>query len=173
MQAFMTWVNSILTTMPARWQQLAESTPPELLALAPAEGEWSALECLYHMIDVEQLFQSRLRAFLSGQDFPAFNPATDGAPVDRARPAGEVAALFAGLRRQSLEMLAALTPADYDRRVRHAELGPVTLREMLHEWAGHDLNHTIQAEQALIQPFIQGCGPWVVYFHSQLVQKAA
>jgi hypothetical protein len=43
-------------------------------------------------------------------------------------------------------------------------LGTVTLAEFLHEWAAHDLNHTLQAERALMQPFIAGCGPWRGYF---------
>jgi hypothetical protein len=28
--------------------------------------------------------------------------------------------------------------------------------------------HTVQAERALMQPFIQGCGPWQVYFTDHL-----
>jgi hypothetical protein len=40
----------------------------------------------------------------------------------------------------------------------------VTLSEMLHEWAGHDLMHTVQGERAILQPFIEGCGPWKPYF---------
>ena len=61
-------------------------------------------------------------------------------------------------------------PADLDRKAVHGELGPVTLDEMLHEWAGHDLMHTVQAERALMQPFIENCGPWKPYFaaHIQL-----
>jgi hypothetical protein len=31
---------------------------------------------------------------------------------------------------------------------------------MIHQWAAHDLNHTVQAERALMQPFIAGPGPW-------------
>jgi hypothetical protein len=44
----------------------------------------------------------------------------------------------------------------------------VSLSELLHEWAGHDLMHTVQAERALMQPFIQGCGPWQPYFRDHL-----
>lgn len=40
----------------------------------------------------------------------------------------------------------------------------VTLREMLNEWAGHDLMHTVQAELAVMQPFITASGPWRGYF---------
>ena len=47
----------------------------------------------------------------------------------------------------------------------------MTLREMLSEWAAHDLNHTIQAERALIQPFLHESGPWIVYFTDHLIKE--
>jgi hypothetical protein len=49
----------------------------------------------------------------------------------------------------------------------------VSLNEMLHEWAAHDLNHTIQAERALMQPFIQESGPWQPYFADHVARKRA
>ena len=75
-----------------------------------------------------------------------------------------VAARFAEARARSLLSLAAVTEADLERTARHSELGQVTLREMLNEWAGHDLMHTVQAERAVMQPFIVGSGPWRSYF---------
>ena len=50
------------------------------------------------------------------------------------------------------------------RKSRHQDLGPVTLEEMLNEWPAHDFNHTVQAERALMQPYIKGCGPWKEFF---------
>ena len=71
---------------------------------------------------------------------------------------------FAGLRQASLAVLERVAPQDFNRTAEHSELGTVTLNQLLHEWAAHDLNHTIQAERAVMQPFIQGCGPWCSYF---------
>jgi hypothetical protein len=99
-----------------------------------------------------------VRAFLAGQDFPGFDPDTQP-PVDLSRPA-EMARELATLREQSLALFAQLSPADLARSARHAELGAVTLGDMIHEWGAHDLNHTVQAERALMQPFIAGSGPW-------------
>ena len=59
------------------------------------------------------------------------------------------------------------------RTARHAELGPVTLAQLLHEWAAHDLMHTVQAERALMQPFLAGVGPWRGYFTDHLAVGAA
>ena len=164
------WVKEVLSTGPSRWKQLVEALPTELLVERPAPNEWSAVECLLHILETEKVFNLRLNAFLEGRDFPGFNPDREGALADSASLPSSLSAEFTRLRSASLKALENLTPADLDRQARHAELGPVTLREMLNEWAGHDLMHTVQAEQAMMQPFIQGCGPWVVYFKDHVVK---
>jgi hypothetical protein len=157
-------VRSILFTTAAHWLRLTDQVPVELLARRPAPGEWSALDCLCHLLDTEvEVFPSRVRAFLAGQDFPAFDPATEGRDYGSAAP-NQLAADFARYRSQSLVLFEQLTSTDLGRTARHAELGPVTLGQLLHEWAAHDLMHTVQAERALMQPFIAGSGPWRSYF---------
>ncbi len=47
-----------------------------------------------------------------------------------------------------------------------------TLGQLLHEWAAYDLNHTIQAEKAVMQPFIQGSGPWRSYFQDHEIRSS-
>lgn len=163
-------VRSLLATTSPRWRELADKLPVESFAETPAAGEWSALDCLLHLIDTERLFQSRLNAFRESRDFPAFDPDTQGTRPGGAS-AAELAETFAQLREESLTMLDLITPANLNVQVRHAELGPVTLGEMLNEWAAHDLNHTIQAELALMQPFIRGCGPWRKYFTGQIIER--
>ena len=159
-----TWIQNVLSTTPVRWNGLVQSLPFELLSQRPAQKEWSAIECLQHLVDVEAVFTFRLLAFLDGRDFPAFDPDSQGtSPVVPPSPA-ELAQEFERMRGQNLETLAKLTADDLERRSRHAELGPVTLAEMLNNWAAHDLNHTVQAERALMQPFIRDCGPWQSYF---------
>jgi hypothetical protein len=64
-----------------------------------------------------------------------------------------------------------IVAADLDRKARHQELGVVTMGDLIHEWAGHDLMHTIQGERAILQPFIEGCGPWKPYFADHLIEK--
>jgi hypothetical protein len=161
MEDLLTSVRAVLAATPARWQALAGAVPAELLTLAPAPGEWSALACLQHLIDTERdVFPARIEAFLAGRDFAAYDPVEYTGALTPA----EVAASFAQLRAASLALLERVTTADLAREARHAELGMVTLAEMLNEWAGHDLMHTVQAERALMQPFIAGCGPWRAYF---------
>jgi hypothetical protein len=161
----------ILQTTPARWQTLCETLPSDLLSRHPTEGEWSPLECLTHILDTEKnIFPVRVRAFLAGVNFPSFNPDKEGTASVSQTPA-DMAAEFSALRVESLELLKTLKESDLARTAIHPELGQVTLEQLLQEWAAHDLNHTIQAEQALMQPYISGCGPWRKYFSDHDISK--
>lgn len=155
---------AILLTTAARWLRLTDHVPGELMTRRPAAGEWSALDCLRHLLDTElDVFPVRVRAFLAGQDIPAFDPAAQGRDYRNVAP-NQLAADFARYRAQSLVLFEQLTSSDLARTAIHSELGPVTLGQLLHEWAAHDLMHTVQAERALMQPFVAGSGPWRSYF---------
>lgn len=165
------WVQGVLAITPPRWLTLTETLPVTLLSRSPAPKEWSALECLQHIVDTERwVFPVRLQALLAGQDFPAFDPDSQGTKRNAHQAPRELAAEFSRLRVASLAALVRVTPADLGLRARHQELGLVTLGELVHEWAAHDLMHTVQAERAMMQPFIQGCGPWQPYFADHAVR---
>src|ERR1051326_2753174 len=83
----MAQARSVLSTTAAHWLKLTETLPTDLLTRPPLPGEWSAAECLKHILDTERgVFPVRIRAILAGQDFVAFNPATDGAPPGHTPP---------------------------------------------------------------------------------------
>jgi hypothetical protein len=161
------FIKSVLSTTPSRWQSLTETLPTELLIRPPATNEWSALDCLRHLLDTEQLvFPVRVRHLLAGEDFASFDPDAQGSqrtPSTSETPS-QLAAQFARQRNANLAELEHITPSDLARTARHSELGLVTLGELLHEWAAHDLMHTVQAERALMQPFISAVGPWRPHF---------
>lgn len=170
MENILEWARPLLATTPTRWENLTHGLPIDLLTRQPAAGQWSALQCLQHILDTERVFAARVGYFLAGQDFPAFNPDEEGTPLSAAPVPQAMSALFSELRRASLAALDGLSAGDLERRARHAELGVVTLGELIDEWAAHDLNHTVQAERALMQPFILGSGPWQVYFKDHVVK---
>ena len=170
MENILDWTRLVLTTTPVRWENLAHTLPAELLTRPPAAGEWSALECLQHLLDTEHVFTARLKYFRAGQDFPDFNPATEGTRLSATPALREMAAQFTRLRQDSLASLAEITPDDLKRRACHSALGMVSLGEMVHDWAAHDLQHTMQAERAVMQPFILGSGPWQVNFQDHLMK---
>ncbi|HLW03445.1 MAG TPA: DinB family protein [Ktedonobacterales bacterium] len=165
---------AVLSLTPARWLSLAETVPNDLLTRPPKPGEWSAAECLRHILDTERwVFPVRIRAILAGQDFAAFNPGQDGSGAGEQTIA-QLAAEYAHLRAENLALLARVTEDDLSRTARHSELGVVTMAELINEWAAHDLMHTVQAERSLMQPFIIGSGPWrAAYFsdHDAEAQK--
>jgi uncharacterized damage-inducible protein DinB len=167
-----TWledVQAILSTTPERWQRLVSTLPVELLSRAPAEGEWSALNCLQHLLIAERsLFPTRFQAFLARENFVAFDPNARHTDIDAQTPEQLVDA-FARYRQENLAVIQQVKDEDLGRTVQHPALGTVTLAQMLHTWAAHDLNHTIQAERALMQPFMLGCGPWRSFFRDHEV----
>lgn len=164
-------VRAVLTATPDRWLSLTAAHSAAALERTPAPGEWSAAECLGHLIQTERdVFPRRVRSFLAGEDIAGFAPATAGG--GSTRPSlPELAAEFARLRAQNLELIAGIRPADLERTAVHSELGPVTLGQAMDTWAAHDLNHTMQAERALMQPFISGSGAWRVRFAELVLPK--
>lgn len=170
MNTLVEYVQNVLSTTPERWQSLISTLPLDLLARPPAAGEWSALRCLQHLLDTERLvFPVRVRAFLAGQDFIDFDPNQQHADYDAQTPE-QLTAAFAQRRQESLALLGQVQDNDLGRTVQHPQLGTVTLAQMLHTWAAHDLMHTVQAERALMQPFMLGCGPWRPFFRDHEVR---
>ena len=156
----------ILRVNSERWRALASGLDRDLLARSPAPGEWSALQCLGHAADTEaQVFASRIRAIKDGRtELPSYDPDVQATPVTAESDPVAIAERLAAQRRDSLALLATITEDDLERGSRHLELGPVTLGELLNEWATHDMMHIVQAERAVMQPFIPASGPWRFYF---------
>ncbi|WP_165422860.1 DinB family protein [Ktedonosporobacter rubrisoli] len=172
MNTLLEHVQAVLSTTPERWQRLVATLPADLLTRQPVAGEWSALNCLQHLLDAEyKNFPVRLRAFLAGEDFSPFDPSLVHSGLDGLSPQ-ELVATFARTRQESLVALQSLQDDDLTRTVQHPQFGTVTLAQMLHTWAAHDLMHTVQGERALMQPFMLGCGPWRVFFRDHEISTA-
>lgn len=166
-------VRSMVAATPARWTALAD-VDAALLARPPAPGEWSAIQCLRHVVDTEAgVFRARVIAIREGRDFAAFDPDAEGGTDVIGGSMADLAAELVGLRGASIQVLDGVSEGDLERTARHAELGPVTLRELLNQWAAHDTMHVVQAERALMQAFIPGSGPWRFYFADHDVEAAA
>ena len=59
-----------------------------------------------------------------------------------------------------MEFLRTLPRSAGDRRALHREAGEITLSQMLHEWALHDLGHIRQvAELVRARRYLPGAGP--------------
>jgi len=164
-------VKAVLSTTTTRWSSLTESLPEYLFIRIPLPNEWSAMDCLCHSLDTERwIFPMRVQALLTGKNFVAFDPDKQGTHYTTQDPK-QLSEEFTQLRKSSLIELDKVTLNDLSRSARHSELGIVTLEELLHEWAAHDLMHTVQAERAILQPLILGSGPWRPYFKDHDVSQ--
>jgi hypothetical protein len=67
---------------------------------------------------------------------------------------------FEEQRQTNVELLRSLPAEAGNRKARHLAAGQITLSEMLHEWALHDLGHIRQvAELVRARKYLAGAGP--------------
>lgn len=116
----------------------------------PGNAEQSATELAAHLGDCEERFLQRLRAVAAqdGADIGAFDP--EG--LESSAPdCGFLALLerFEALRRQTMDLLWMLAPADWRRSGRHPYLGRVSLTDLVREMHEHDLAHLWEVRRAL------------------------
>ena len=147
---------------PVRIAGLLESSvttvATEILALGPdagwrpEPGEWSANECVGHLIEAEKRgFAGRIARILAADrpDIPADLEAWDPPAVaearrDHLRDGAELAAEFDALRTEGVRLVRRLGPADMARVGIHPDVGPLRVDELMGEWVHHDRNHIRQ-----------------------------
>ena len=153
--------------------ELLDSTPDILRGLMselteedarwkPAEDRFSVAEVLAHLAHSEgHCYRMRLERFLS-EERPEFEPDDAQMYLDVYKNADpeEDFAHFEDQRETNIEMLRGL-PADAgSRKAKHRAAGEITLSQMLHEWALHDLGHVRQiAELVRARRYLVGAGP--------------
>ena len=130
----------------------------ELVALGdeggwrPEPGEWSANECVGHLVEAERRgFAGRIRRILADHrpDIPADledwdPPAVAEARRDHLRSGADLAAEFDALRSDGVRLVRSLKAADMARVGIHPLVGPLRVDELLGEWVHHDRNHVRQ-----------------------------
>jgi len=127
----------------------------------PAPDRFSVAEVLAHLSHGEgHCYRLRVDRFMA-EDMPEFEP--DDAQMHlhlyRGRDAEEEFAHFAEQRESNIEYLRGLPAEAGERRALHKEVGEITLSQMLHEWALHDLAHIRQvAELVRARRHLAGAG---------------
>ena len=125
----------------------------------PAPGEWSANECLGHILEAERRgFNGRIRTILAG-DRPALQGwdqvAVAAARRDHERDPAELLAEFLPLRADSIDLVRSLGRDDLARSGVHERVGELSIGDLLGEWVHHDRNHVKQmlsVSQARVWP---------------------
>ena len=120
----------------------------------PQAGEWSANECVGHLIEAERRgFAGRIRTILDAvhADVPFYPdleswdpPAVAKARRDDARDPADLTDEFSALRDDSLRLVRSLRAEDLTLHGMHPEVGRLRVDELLGEWVHHDRNHVRQ-----------------------------
>ncbi len=130
---------------------LLEDMPPQRWQQRPDPAEWSILQILCHLWQAEtQVHQARLRLILAEDNaFIAAQPP----PGPHIPPCADedytVLARFRRARAATMDLLAGLEPADWQRPARHSIFGLTNLLEMAYFTAQHDRLHITQLCQTL------------------------
>jgi hypothetical protein len=153
--------------------ELLEATPAILRALMcevsdedarwkPAPDRFSIAEVLAHLSHGEgHCYRMRVDRFLD-EERPEFEPDDAQFHLDLYRDADPEDEFdhFEGQREDNLDFLRNLPAGAGGRMALHREAGEITLAQMLHEWALHDLGHVRQiAELVRARKYLAGAGP--------------
>jgi hypothetical protein len=127
----------------------------------PTPERFSIAEVLAHLSHSEgHCYRMRLDRFLSEQR-PEFEPDDAQLYLDLYRDADAEEAFnhFEEQRETNIEFMRGLAASDGSRVALHKEAGEITLAQMLHEWAMHDLGHIRQiAELVRARKHLEGAG---------------
>ncbi len=128
----------------------------------PSPDRFSIAEVLAHLSHAEgNCYRLRVDRFLA-EDRPEFDADDAQMWTHLYRNADPEDAFdhFEDQREINLEFLRGLPAGAGDRTAMHKEAGQITLKQMLHEWALHDLGHVRQiAELVRARKYISGAGP--------------
>jgi hypothetical protein len=128
----------------------------------PAPDRFSAGEVLAHLSHSEgHCYRARLDRFMA-EERPELEPDDAQFHLEIYRNADPEDAFdhFEEQRETNVEYLRGLPAGAGDRVALHKAAGPITMVNMLHEWALHDLGHVRQiAELVRARKHLAGAGP--------------
>lgn len=114
----------------------------------PAPREWSANECLGHIIEADKRgFAGRIGRILERDGVAEEGWDQVGVAAERRdneRSLSAILAEFQAGRDAAIDFVGQLQPDVLGRSAVHERVGVVTVRELLHEWVFHDRNHIRQ-----------------------------
>jgi hypothetical protein len=133
----------------------------------PAADRFSIGEVLAHLSHSEgHCYRARVDRFLT-ENNPEFEPDDAQFHLDLYAKADPEDSFdhFEEQRETNMELLRELTPQDGERTAVHRKVGLITLSQMLHEWALHDLGHIRQiAELVRARKYQPGAGPLASFY---------
>jgi len=152
----------LLEATPAVLRGLMSEISDEDARWKPADDRFSIAEVLSHLSHSEgNCYRARLDRFLA-EDRPEFEPDDAQMYLDVYRSADPQVdrGRFEDQRETNVALLRGLPAAAGERKAVHRSAGEITLSQMLHEWALHDIGHIRQiAELVRARKYLAGAGP--------------
>ena len=152
----------LLEATPAILRGLMSEISEEDARWKPAPDRFSIAEVLSHLSHSEgHCYRARVDRFLA-EEMPEFEPDDAQMHLDVYKNADpeEDFGHFKDQRETNIELLRSLPAEAGNRKARHREAGAITLAQMLHEWALHDIGHIRQvAELVRARKYLAGAGP--------------
>jgi hypothetical protein len=152
----------LLEATPAILRGLISEISDEDARWKPAPDRFSIAEVLAHLSHSEgNCYRARVDRFLT-EEMPELEPDDAQMYLEMYKNGDpkEDFGHFGDQRKTNIELLRGL-PADAgSRKAKHRTAGEITLSQMLHEWALHDLGHVRQiAELVRARKYLAGAGP--------------
>ena len=141
-----------LTAFPAELQRIVAGIDETQAHRMPAPNEWSVVEVIGHLIDIDPLQIERVDRILAEErpQFARFDPnaAVQAAGYAR-RSLDDVMTAFVALRQATVDGLSTIEPDELDRVGVRYTGEVVTLRALMAAFAAHDQTHAQQIRAAL------------------------
>jgi hypothetical protein len=152
----------MLEATPEMLRALMCELTPEDARWKPAPDRFSIAEVLAHLSQSEgHCYRTRLDQFLN-EERPELEPDDAQMHLELYRDADPEDSFdhFEEQRETNVEFLRTLPESAGQRVALHKSAGEITLSNMLHEWAMHDLGHVRQiAELVRARKYLAGAGP--------------
>jgi hypothetical protein len=160
---------TVLEQTPIIIEKIVWAASDEQMQWKPAADRWSISEVLAHLADVELAgFRDRIEKMTSGKN-PTLEPYDQNAAYAQGKyssgKARDHLRTFCHERDRTLSMLRYVPFVAIARTGQHREIGQISIGQLMHEWAFHDLGHIRQiAELYRSCAFFPSMGPFQRYY---------
>ena len=136
-----------IAEMPAKLREAVAGLAPQHLDIPYREGGWSIRQIVHHIPDSHIHSYIRFKLALT-EDQPTIKPYDEARsaelPEARTAPLEVSLDLVEALHRRWVLVLDNMKDADFERSLRHPEIGVLTLKTMLAGYGWHSRHHVAQ-----------------------------
>ena len=155
-----------MTTERARLLAALEALAEDQASASLKSDEWNAKQQMSHLCEMETAYRAWVQAALAedGANVDGVRGERPAIPLERANQhsAAEHVAEMRRQRDQTMAMIAAMKPADFERRASNALFGSLTAMQWLRSYYRHDRMHCdqVSGQEPTYKPrFTSGAEP--------------